>query len=182
MAKLVSKVYGDALFSLADENQTIDEVWAEVKALRQIVAGNQELNKIMNHPAMTGEQKLSFILEVFEGRLSQTMLGFLNIIVKKGHFADLESVLNYFDAQAKEYMHIGVVYVKTAAPINDTQKHKIEKRLLEVSEYETFEMNYEVDENLIGGMVIRIGDRVLDDSIRTKIDDMTFQLKKVRLG
>jgi F-type H+-transporting ATPase subunit delta len=83
---------------------------------------------------------------------------------------------------AKEYKNIGVAYVKTAAPINDAQKQKIETRLLEVSKYETFEMNFEVDENLIGGMVIRIGDRVLDDSIRTKMDDMTLKLKKVRLG
>lgn len=182
MAKLVSKVYGDALFSLAVENNNLDSIWEEVKGLRQIVESNQELNAIMAHPSMTGEQKLQFVEDIFQDRLSETMQGFMHVLVKKGRFSDLVNVLDYFERQAKEYNHIGVAYVTTAIPLTDEKKDKIEKRLLEVSKYESFEMNYAVDSALIGGMVIRIGDRVMDDSIRHKLDDMSGDLMKVRLG
>ena len=57
----------------------------------------------------------------------------------------------------------------------------MEKRLLETTRYVAFEMNYQVDADLIGGMVIRIGDRVVDSSVRTKLDRMARELSKIQL-
>ena len=56
------------------------------------------------------------------------------------------------------------------------------QRLLQTTKYESFEMNYQVDASLIGGMVIRVGDRVVDSSIRTKLEDMKKQLLNIQLG
>jgi len=58
----------------------------------------------------------------------------------------------------------------------------VEKRLLETTKYVKFEMHYDVDSELIGGMVIRVGDRVVDSSIRTKLEDMKKQLLNIQLG
>lgn len=67
-------------------------------------------------------------------------------------------------------------------PLSDEQREKIENKLLEVSEYETLSVDYQVDESLLGGIVIRIGNRVLDNSIRSKLDAMTRDLSKVKLS
>lgn len=67
------------------------------------------------------------------------------------------------------------------ATIGETKK-KIEQKLLEVSEYETLSVDYEIDKSLLGGIVIRIGNQVLDNSIRAKLDAMTRDLSKVRLS
>ena len=64
----------------------------------------------------------------------------------------------------------------------EKQKKKIEQKLLEVSEYETLSVDYEIDKSLLGGIVIRIGNQVLDNSIRAKLDAMTRDLSKVRLS
>ena len=56
------------------------------------------------------------------------------------------------------------------------------KKLLETTEYETMEMNYTTDSSLIGGMVIRIGDRVVDSSIKHKLNDLTRDLLKIQLA
>ena len=61
------------------------------------------------------------------------------------------------------------------------QKKKIEEKLLATTQYIQFEMHFDVDKSLIGGMVIRIGDRVVDSSIRTKLNQMTQTLSKVQL-
>ena len=69
----------------------------------------------------------------------------------------------------------------TPAELSDAQKQKIEARLSETSSYETLEMNYNVDASLLGGIRIRIDDRVVDYTIRTKLEEMTRKLSKVRV-
>lgn len=181
MAKLVSKVYGDALFEAALEENQLDAVWDEVREIASILQENEAFIDIMNHPEMTREKELAMMDEVFGGKVSDLMMGFLQVLVKKGRFGEIESVLEYFDKRAKEYKKIGVVYVTTPAELSDAQKQKIEARLSETSSYETLEMNYNVDASLLGGIRIRIDDRVVDNTIRTKLEEMTRKLSKVRV-
>ena len=113
MAKLVSKVYGDALFEAALEENQLDAVWDEVREIASILQENEAFIDIMNHPEMTREKALAMMDEVFGGNVSDIMMCFLQVLVKKGRFGEIESVLEYFDKRAKEYKKIGVVYVTT---------------------------------------------------------------------
>ena len=135
MAKLVSKVYGDALFSLAVEENRVDELWDETRAMKQVLSENPDFMAILEHPEC-----------------------------------------------AMAYKKIGKVQIQTPMPLSEKQKKKIEQKLLEVSEYETLSVDYEIDKSLLGGIVIRIGNQVLDNSIRAKLDAMTRDLSKVRLS
>ena len=182
MAKLVSKVYGDALFSLALEENKLDAIWDEVKAIREALKGNEDFLKVLCHPDMSQEKKWNVITEVFKEALSEESMGFLNVMIRKGRIGELPSVLEYFDQTAKEYNKIGVVEVTTPIPLTDAQKEQVENKILEVTEYETLEMDYQLKKELLGGMVIRIGDHVLDNSIKTKLDLMTRQLMNVKLS
>ena len=101
--------------------------------------------------------------------------------VDKGHFEQVDSVFTYFIDEVKEYKNIGTAYVTSAMELSDAQKAAVEKRLLETTKYVKFEMHYDVDSELIGGMVIRIGDRVVDSSVRTKLYDLTRELSKIQL-
>jgi F-type H+-transporting ATPase subunit delta len=65
--------------------------------------------------------------------------------------------------------------------LSEAQKAAVEKRLLETTKYVQFEMHFEVDTALIGGMVIRIGDRVVDSSIKSKLYDLTRELTKITI-
>lgn len=181
MAKLVSKVYGDALFSLATEEEKLDGIWDEVKAIRKVIEENPDFVSMLCHPDMTQEKKISVLERIFKTIVSDDMMGFLHVLVNKGRIGEILAILDYFDEQAKEYKKIGVVKVSTPMPLSDAQKEQIEKRILEVSDYESLEAHYELDESLLGGIVIRIGDRVLDNSIRTKMDTLSRQLFKVKL-
>jgi F-type H+-transporting ATPase subunit delta len=103
------------------------------------------------------------------------------MLVEKDHYNETTAVLDYFIEQAKEYKHIGTAYVTTVMTLGEIQKADLIKRLLETTNYVEFEMHYEVDPSLIGGMVIRIGDRVVDSSIRTKLASLTLELSKIQL-
>ena len=88
---------------------------------------------------------------------------------------------SYFVGEVKEYKKIGTAYVTSAMELSDAQKEQLMKKLIQTTEYVEFEMHYDVDAALIGGMVIRIKDRVVDSSIRTKLYDLTRELSKIQL-
>lgn len=181
MAKLVTKTYADALFTLATEEKRVDEIYDEILVLKKVLDENPDLSKLMNHPNIDKEEKLSTVSGIFKGRVSDEVLGFLIQIVTKDRYGEIDGILDCFIDEVKDYKKIGVAYVTTPSELNDAQKARIEKRLLETTDFVKMEMNYSIDESLIGGMKIRIGDRVVDSSISTKLSQLASSLRKLQL-
>lgn len=181
MAKLVSETYGDALFGLGLEKGLVDSLMGEIRALTEILGENPGFSRLLNHPDIGRDEKLEILSSVFEGKLSDTLYGFLQVLINKGRYGALDDIFAYYTERYKEYHRIGVAYVTSAVLLSDIQKDRIEKRLLETTEFESMEMHFAVEEELIGGLVIRIGDRVVDSSIRTKLEGLQRQLLKVQL-
>ena len=75
-----------------------------------------------------------------------------------------------------------MVKVTSAVLLSEEQKQRVEKRLLETTQYVDLEITYAVDESLLGGLVIRIGDRVVDSSIRTRLEEVKRDLMKLQLA
>lgn len=181
MAKLVSKTYGDALFEIAAEANRTDAFYEEAQGLLTVLGENPDLSKLMNHPEIIKEEKLQIIENIFKGKLSDEMVGLLRMIVDKGHFGELKAVLEYFIEEVKESKNVGTAYVTTAMELSGAQKTQVEEKLIQTTKYVQFEMHYDVDAALIGGMVIRIKDRVVDSSVRTKLDSLSRELSKIQL-
>ena len=181
MAKLVSKTYGDALFAVALEENRMDEFFEAVKVVAEILRTNDEFGKLMNHPKIMKEDKVKIVEDTFSDRIPKEIVGVMTILVTKGRAEEMLSVFDYFIDLVKEEKKIGIASVTTAVRLSDKQKAKVEQKLLDTTKYETFEMNYSVDASLIGGMVIRIGDRVVDSSIKTKLYELSRELRNVQV-
>ncbi|MBS7006894.1 ATP synthase F1 subunit delta [Anaerostipes sp.] len=181
MAKLVSKTYGDAYLSLAEERNTLDAVKEEVLAVRQVFLESGELNQMLSHPKIVKEEKMRILETAFKGRISEDMMGFLLVIVKKDRYRDIMSILDYIIGQMKKKEGIGSLKVASAFKLSEGQKADIVHRMKELTDYQEFEVDYEVDESLIGGLVLRLEDRVIDSSIRTKLQTMGRSLSKIQL-
>ncbi len=181
MAKIISKAYGEALFELALEKNELDSIAEQVNLLVNAFAENPELIKLLSHPKINKEEKVNVIETIFKGRMSDDIVGFLVIIVEKDRGSEIADILNLFQAKVREYKKIGVALVTSAIELSTEQKQKVEQKLLQQTAYESFEVEYKVDASLIGGMIIRIGDRVVDSSIRSKLDNLTKELRKVSL-
>ena len=181
MAKLVSKTYGDALFELALEADKLDLFLEEVKAVAEAMEQNEDLTRLMNHPKIVKEEKMKLIEDIFKGHVSDELVGLMRMVVEKGPYNELGSIFLYFINQVKEYKKIGTAYVTAPLPLSDEQKAAVEKRLLETTKYVEFEMHYDVDAALIGGLVIRIGDRVVDSSVKNKLTSLTRELTQITI-
>jgi len=182
MAKLISKTYGDALFDVAVENNAVDVLMREAADVTDIVKLHPDFLKLLNHPNVSKEEKLHVVKEVFSTRVSGEMYGFLSVLVEKDRQGHVLEILEYFTARVKEYRRVGVVYITSALPLNGSQKEKIEKKVLATSGYAALEPHYEVDESLIGGLIIRIEDRVVDSSVRGKLERLTRELRDIQLS
>ena len=177
MAKLVETTYGEALFELAIQESKIDELCEEAQVVIEVFKSNEDLVKILRSPKVDKGDKEELIKNVFDKFVSKDITGLLTVMVSKDRQDKIVSTLEYFIKRVYEYKKIGV-----ARPLTDDQKLSVVSRLLATTDYVDFKMNYAIDESLIAGMVIRIGDRVVDSSIKHKIDELARDLKNIQLA
>ncbi len=182
MAKLVEQTYGEALFQTAMESNQLDAFLEEVKLIQTVLEQNPEWDRLMKHPKISKQEKVEIMRGAFAGRISREMTGFLELILTKERYGQLQAVFRYFMDKVKEEKKIGTAYVTTPMELSEIRKSDIQDRLLATTSYLTMEMHYTVDPSLIGGMVIRIKDRVVDSSIRTKLAEMKKELLQIQLG
>ncbi len=184
MAKLVSKTYGEALFEAAMESgeDRAGMMLEEIDAIRGILAENPRFDELMKHPGIPKQEKLQVVDTVFRGRASEELVNFLELVISKERYRDLPEIFEYFTGKVKEQKKIGIAQVTTALELTSAQRSAVKERLLETSGYREMEMYFYTNPALIGGMVIRIGDRVVDSSIRTKLESLTKQLLQIQLG
>ena len=176
MAKQVSKTYGSALFEVALENNSLDTILEEVLFVKQTFLENEDLGKLLLHPNIEKEEKIRVIESIYKNKISDEITGLMTMLVDKGHLKDFISVFDYVISAIKEEKGIGVAYISSAVELNQKQKDKIEQKLLETTKYQEIEGVYQVDSNLIGGLVIRISDTVVDSSLQTQIANLSKSL------
>lgn len=176
MAKQVDITYGNALFELAMEENKLDVLYDEANVLKTSLEENPDFTKLLAHPQMSKEEKIAIVEQTFASRLSGDMTGLIVMLVEKGHSTELVRILDYFIKCVKKEKKIGVASVASAVALTDSQKAAVEKRLIETTAYESMEISYTVDESLLGGLVIRIEDRVVDSSLKNKLEKLSKTL------
>ena len=176
MAKLVSKVYGDAYVSVVSEKNNLIDALEEIKLLKNILLENDEIIELLDSPKLDDEEKTAFIKGIFENHISVDSLGFLLTVIEKKRQAELLPIVDYVIDCIKELLLIGKATITTALELDDAKKERIVDELLKTSHYKSLEVEYVVDNSIIGGIVIRIGYRVVDSSVKTRIEKMRKML------
>ena len=187
MAKIVSKTYGEALFQIILEKEqevagSGEELYGESRQMMEILKANPQFDEVLMHPGIAKTEKLDVATKVFQGRISPELFEFLKLTITKDRYRELPAIMEYVSEKMKEYKKIGVAFVSTAVELSAVQKEQVTKRLLETAPFKSLEMHYSVEPELIGGMVIRIGDRVVDTSVKSRLNDLTKQLLQLQLG
>ncbi len=181
MAKSAITTYGEALFQIAVESSSCLPMLEEVTELKKILSDNPELGLVMLNPRFSKEEHSEIISNVFKGRIDDKLFSFLELLVNKGRYNYLEEILDYFVSRVKEHLRIGQASVTSAIEIDEEMKKRIKEKLLSTTDYKEIEIEYITDPSLIGGMVIRIKDRIVDNSVRTKIENISRDLHKIQL-
>lgn len=181
MASRVSKIYGDAYVSLQTEKKRLAEAMEEVKAVKEIFDTNTDLIRFLHHPQITKDEKMKIVENILKGKVSDDMTGFLMIIIKKGRYQEINAIFDYMIEQMKKLQGIGTLQVTSAMPLSEEQKDKIKRKVLSLTSYKELEIIYEIDEEIIGGLILCMDDRVVDNSICTKLTTMGKHLSQIQL-
>ena len=182
MAKLAASAYGQALYELAIESGSAAGYLDEVQIVLEGFEENGELTDFLNNPKISKTDKVKTMESIFDSRVRKDITGLIVLAVEKDRQNDIRGILEYFITAVKDYLKIGIVNVAAPMELSDRQKAEVENRILDTTAFKKLEMNYSVDKSLIGGMVIRIGDRVVDTSIKTKLAELTKELNKIQLA
>ncbi len=178
---IVEERYAEALLEIGMSENKLERFLEETEVLIDIFESDDELLRLYTNPRITAEEKKNVTEKCFSDAFSSEIIGLMIQIIVNGREKLLKSIIRTFIGMAKEKLGTGVVYVSSAVSLSDDKKKALENKILETTEYRNLEMHYEVDDSLIGGMVIRIRDRILDNSIRTKLDGMVKELRQVQL-
>ena len=181
MGKLVDRTYGSAFFELCLEAGKVDEYTAEICQVKKVLEAETEFMELLNHPNIGGEAKEKMLKECFEGKLSEPVFRFLLVILRARRQDMIMEIFDDFMERVRVNKRIGQAWVTSAVALTDAQKKTIEKRLLETTDNVSYEMSYDVDERLIGGMRIRVDNIVVDGSVKYELHAMTRELEKIRL-
>lgn len=178
---VIDKRYADALLELSISEGKCEAYLEEAKVLLQVLEENQELQSLYVNPKITLEEKLQVTENCFGNSFSKEMVGLVSLVVKNGRSAFLTKILECFILEAKEYLGIAIVEVCSARELSSSQLTALKEKILKTTNYKEVEISVAVDSSLIGGMTVRMGDRVIDNTIKTKLDEMTRSLRQANL-
>lgn len=181
MAGIIATTYGDALFEAAKGKDILRELWDESSQILMILKEHPEFLKLLNNPKISRQETCETVKAVFGGRIHDEILNLMYLMIEKGRQASIPQVLEYYISCCKEYYHIGVVHITAPMPLSGVQQQRIEADIIRDTEYKKLEVRYTIDPSILGGLVIRIGDRVLDTSVRSKLNRLTRELYKTRI-
>ncbi len=182
MAKLIQNTYAEALFEASVEENSVDAVFDDVSMLKRIFTENPEYTALFNNPRLTCAEKQNAAESVLKGKANDLIVGLINTMLTHDRMHEIIKVFESFENKFYDYKKIGIVSVTSAVPLSEAQKKKIEERLKATTDFVSFEITYAVVPEIIGGLVIRIGDRVVDSSIKTKIERLSESLKNASLS
>lgn len=181
MARLVSKVYGEALFDFAKESNSLDVMYENALDIINVFNINSEVHDFLLNPKITNDQKIEFLNTLFSKLDNKKILEFLSIVIKKGRQKEIVPILKHFTHLTLKDKNIGEATVYSAKELTDTQKNTLEQKLISTTSFDKFIVDYNVDESLIAGLKIKIDDKVIDTTYKTKIFDISKSLRGLKL-
>jgi F-type H+-transporting ATPase subunit delta len=167
--------YAQALFTLASERKETDKVYADMKAFSSAFDGSEELRIMLKSPVIKADKKVSVIQSVFGGELAELTTVFFEKLAKGKRERHLGDVAKAFIHQVDASRGIYTVKVKTAAPLTEANRQKIQQLARgALSKGDAKEIRFEeaVDAALVGGFILTVDDRQVDTSFAHKLREL----------
>lgn len=165
----VASRYAKSLLELAEEKGILDEVHDDMMRLLQVQKSNPEFTAVIKSPVIHSDKKLKILKAIFSATANELTLSFFDIVSRKGREGVLPVVAKEFHKQFNLYKGIQSAEVVTTFPITDDQRNKFTEIVKEISGKDKVELMEKVDKELIGGFILRIEDRQLDESLSSKL-------------
>lgn len=178
MIDIIANRYAEALFQLSEEENITKEIYNELHHVVDIVKNNKELDNVLKSPLVSKPEKVQLIETLFNKKINNNLKNFLKILVEKGRISSLKSIELTFRQLLNDKNNIMEGTVISAIPLTDEKVKELEEKLSKKYN-KNVTLENKVDESILGGVLIRLGNTQIDGSVKTRLDNIKDQLSQV---
>lgn len=171
----VASRYAKSLIELAQEKNVVEDVYQDMLLFNSVASANRGLMLALKSPVVRHEKKLGILKAIFKDKVSPVSYSIFEIITRKNRESILDSIAAEFITQYNSYKGIQKALVTTSIPLNATLRDKFTKIVADATG-RTVELEEKVDERLIGGYILRVGDRQIDASLKSRLNELKLEL------
>jgi F-type H+-transporting ATPase subunit delta len=169
--------YAKSLMDLAIEKGQLEQVFADMQWLQAACKGSRDLVNLLRSPIIKADAKKKIVDAVTNGKVSALTAAFNSLLITKGREGNLPEISSAFIDAYKVYKNIQTVKLTTASPISDAVKNEIVAQIKKTGSFESVELEQKVDDSLIGGFVLQVGDKLVDASIAYDLKHIARQFE-----
>ncbi|AGT33724.1 F0F1 ATP synthase subunit delta [Geobacillus genomosp. 3] len=173
--EVIAKRYASALFQIALEQQQLDRIEEDIRAVRQALVENGEFLSILSNPKLSLDKKKALVREVFAG-VSTPVQNTLLLLLERHRFGLVPELADQFVALANDARGIVEATAYSARPLTDEELQALSDVFAKKVGKETLRIENIVDPELIGGVKLRIGNRIYDGSVSGQLERIQRQL------
>ena len=167
----ISNLYAMSLFDVCLDDGKVDEVFLDFELVLKVFKENEDYIKLLNSYAIEKKEKEKLIDEAFKENINEYTLNFLKLLSTKNIMNTFFDCEKTFRKKYYEYKGIENVNVITAIKISEESKEKLKQKLEKITGKKVV-INLSVDEGILGGMIIRFANSIVDASVKSKLEDI----------
>ncbi|MGM0581621.1 MAG: ATP synthase F1 subunit delta [Bacteroidota bacterium] len=171
----IASRYSKSLMDLAVEKNQLEDIKADMELLSKVCKENRDFVLMLNNPILESVKKAAIIRKIFKGKVQEMTSLFFDIVSRKHRESVLPEMAKVFKQLYNEHKGIITAEVSTTFKLDEGLRSEVIKIVKEISGKEV-ELNEKVDEALIGGFLIRVGDKQIDETIQSKLNDLRREL------
>jgi ATP synthase F1 delta subunit len=172
----IAEVYSRALFEAAKDNDVVDRIHEELGQIDDALREDDELRLFFFSPYFTSEEKKEAVQRVVEGA-DERLINFLELLAERHRMPVLPRIRRQFDSMWAEENQLLTVSVTSAVDLDESLVEEIGRRIQDQTDRRV-ELSSKVDPDVLGGLVVRVGNMVLDASVRNRLEQLRKQVLK----
>ena len=173
--------YAGALFDLAREEKAVDSVKKDLEAFDALIAGNPDLNRLVRSPVFGVDDQLNAISAILaKAQITGLAANFLRVITTNRRLFALREIIRGYRALVARHKGEVSAQITVAEKLSDTNLDALKSALKSVTGGKDIDLDVKIDPAIIGGLVVKVGSRMVDSSLRTKLNAIKFAMKEAR--
>lgn len=176
----VAERYASALFELARDENAIDAVATDIAALERLIAESDDFQRLIRSPVFSADDQLNAVTAILErAGIAGVLTNFVKLVARNRRLFALEGMIRSYRDKVAEHRGEAAADVVSAQPLGDAEIADLKAALKSVTGKDV-SITATVDPSLIGGLVVKVGSRMIDTSLKTKLASLKTALKEVR--
>lgn len=178
MINIIASRYAEALFQVGEENNSTTKLYEELNAVLDILKSDKNFYNVLKSPLISKGEKKDIIENIFNNRVENDLKNFFKLLIDKERISSLELIHKSFKSLLNEKNNIVEGKAITAIPMSKEEIKKLEENLS--SKYNTnIILENVVDKTILGGVLVKLGNKEIDGTIKTRLDNLKQELSQV---